>query len=102
MQRRLVRLNSQLVKLGFAPLEVGIGINTGDVTVGCVGSDRRMDYTAIGNAVNLASRLMSQAKGRQIMISDSTHALLGDVFRTEIMGDMNLKGATKVHQVIYY
>lgn len=104
MQRRLVRLNQELIKLGFSPLQVGIGINTGDVTVGCVGSDRRMDYTAIGNPVNVAARLMAKAQGKQILITESTHDLLDNVFRTNIFGDINLKGisqATKVYQVSY-
>jgi class 3 adenylate cyclase len=104
MQRRLVKLNAELIKLGFAPLEIGIGINTGEVTVGCVGSERRMDYTAIGNPVNLTTRLMSQAKGQEIIISESTYKLLGNAFRTEPVGDLNLKGlssTTKAYRVLY-
>lgn len=104
MQRRLSKLNIEIKKLGFAPIEIGIGINTGDVTVGCIGSDRRLDYTAVGNTVNLASRLMSQAKGQTILISQSTYQLLGNVFRTKPLADSELRGFstyTRVYQVIY-
>jgi adenylate cyclase len=105
MQRRMVKLNAELQKLGFDPIEVGIGINTGEVTVGCIGSERRMDYTAIGNAVNLAARLMQQAKGKQILIGETTYNLIGDVFPTRTIGELSLKGlssVTPVYEVIYH
>jgi adenylate cyclase len=104
MQRQLCKLNAELVNYGFSPLEIGIGINSGKVTLGCVGSERRMEYTAIGRAVNLASRLMSQAKGREILISDTTYNLLQSTFPTADIGDMAFKGIsgpTRVYQVIY-
>jgi adenylate cyclase len=104
MQRRLIKLNTELKKLGFATIEVGIGINTGEVTVGCVGSQRRMDYTAIGSAVNLSARLMQDAKGKEILISESTYELLGQAFRTQYIGEQNFSGGnnpTRVFQVIY-
>lgn len=104
MQRCLNKLNTEIKRLNFAPIEIGIGINTGDVTVGCIGSDRRMDYTAIGNPVNLANKLMSLAKGQQILISESTYQLLGNVFRTKPLADPELKSLsnyTRIYQVIY-
>jgi adenylate cyclase len=104
MQRRLNKLNLEIKRLGFDPIEIGIGINTGDVTVGCIGSDRRMDYTAVGNTVNLASKLMSQAKGQNILISQTTFQMLGNVFRAKPLPDNELRGLssyTRVYQIIY-
>ena len=72
MQKRLVSLNDELEAEGFAPINVGIGLHTGEATVGYIGSDQRSEYTAIGDTVNIASRLESNALGGQILISEAT------------------------------
>jgi len=72
MQRRLLGINSELRQEGLSEVGVGIGLHTGDVIVGYIGSERRSEYTAIGDAVNTASRLESNATGGQILISDAT------------------------------
>lgn len=72
MQKRLVTLNAELETEGFAPIRVGIGLHTGEATVGYIGSDQRSEYTAIGDTVNIASRLESNALGGQILISEAT------------------------------
>ena len=72
MQRRIIDINVELISEGFQEIGVGIGLHTGEATVGYIGSDRRSEYTAIGDTVNLASRLESNAKGGQILLSDST------------------------------
>jgi len=72
MQRRLLGINSELRAEGLSEVGVGIGLHTGEVIVGYIGSERRSEYTAIGDAVNTASRLESNAKGGQILISDAT------------------------------
>jgi len=72
MQRRLLGINTELKAEGLTEVGVGIGLHTGEVTVGYIGSERRSEYTAIGDSVNTASRLESNAKGGQILISDAT------------------------------
>ena len=72
MQRRLMGINRELRDEGFSEIGVGMGLHTGEVVVGYVGSDRRSEYTAIGDAVNTSSRLESNARGGEILISDAT------------------------------
>lgn len=72
MQRRMMGINEELKAEGFAEIGVGMGLHTGEVTVGYIGSERRSEYTAIGDTVNTASRLESNALGGQILISDAT------------------------------
>lgn len=72
MQKRIVTLNQELKQQGFAQIAVGIGLHTGEATIGYIGSEQRSEYTAIGDTVNTASRLESNAKGGQILISEAT------------------------------
>jgi adenylate cyclase len=72
MQRRMIQINVELIEEGFAEIGIGIGLHTGEVTVGYIGSERRSEYTAIGDSVNTASRLESNAKGGEILVSEVT------------------------------
>ena len=72
MQRRLIGINRELREEGFPEIGVGMGMHTGEVIVGYIGSDRRSEYTAIGDSVNTSSRLESNARGGEILISDAT------------------------------
>jgi adenylate cyclase len=72
MQRRLLGINRELRDEGFAEIGVGMGLHTGEVVVGYIGSERRSEYTAIGDTVNTSSRLESNAQGGEILISDAT------------------------------
>jgi len=72
MQLAMDEINEQVQSWGFAPLEIGIGINTGFVIVGNIGSETRAKYSAIGDSVNLAYRIESYTIGGQILISEST------------------------------
>jgi adenylate cyclase len=72
MQKRLETLNRELETEGFNRIAVGIGLHTGEAIIGYIGSEQRSEYTAIGDTVNLASRLESNAEGGQILISEAT------------------------------
>ena len=71
MQRRLIGINEDLSKEGLPEVAIGIGLHTGEAVVGYIGSERRSEYTAIGDTVNTASRLESNSQGGQILLSDA-------------------------------
>lgn len=73
-------------------VQFGIGINTGDAVVGNIGADFRMDYTAIGDTVNTAARLESNAEPGQILLSESTYELVKDRVNAAYMGVYSMKG----------
>jgi len=76
--------------------KIGIGINTGIAVVGNIGSKQRMDYTAIGDTVNLAARLEAATKelnnASNILISESTHYAVRDKFKFKSLGPIHVKG----------
>lgn len=80
MQKRLLTLKAELAEQGLSAIEVGIGLHTGVATIGYIGSERRSEYTAIGDTVNLASRLESNTVGGQILISEATARSAGNIF----------------------
>lgn len=92
MQRSLAKLNREWENRGQPSLRMGVGVNTGPVTAGNIGSPRRMDYTVIGDAVNLASRLCANAAGGQILISDSTYRQLNSSFPAKKLEPIRVKG----------
>ena len=72
MQRRMQEINAQLRAEALSEIDIGIGLHTGVATVGYIGSERRSEYTAIGDTVNLAARLEQNALPGQIILSDAT------------------------------
>jgi adenylate cyclase len=72
MQQKLVQLNEELKAAGLNNIQIGIGMHTGEATIGYIGSEKRSEYTAIGDTVNLAARLEQNARGGQILISEAT------------------------------
>jgi len=76
MQNSLELLNQEVLESGYPSLEMGIGINTGNVIVGNIGSEVRMKYGIVGDAVNRASRIESNSIGGQVLIGKSTHDLV--------------------------
>jgi class 3 adenylate cyclase len=96
MQRRMRELQRQWGDAGLEkPFQLRIGINTGYCTVGNFGSEDRMDYTIIGNEVNLASRLESQAEAGHILISHETWSLVRDFVAAEEQEPIRMKGFAK-------
>lgn len=91
MQKRLITLNEELRLAGFASINVGVGLHTGEATIGYVGSDQRSEYTAIGDTVNVASRLEGAAKGGQILVSEATARSAGNIFSMTQMEPIPVK-----------
>ena len=105
MQTELARLNEELTEQGLPKINIGIGINTGPCLVGNMGSDQRFDYSVIGDAVNLASRLESSSKtlGKTLVISENTRCGIEHIFPFEFIDSITVKGKTepiKVYTVI--
>ena len=92
MQQQVARLGAERLERGLAPLRIGIGLHHGPAVVGNIGSDERMQYTAIGDTVNIAARLVSRAEPGQILISETMHTAAGggDLFHD--LGPINVKG----------
>ncbi len=100
IQRLVVELNRDASARGWPELNVGIGINTGIVTAGNIGSPRRIDYTVIGDTVNSASRLMSNAPPGSIIISQSTAADLTKAkFQLRRLKPLTVKGKSEPIEV---
>jgi len=99
MRKALILLNKKRIPddPGDPPIKIGCGINSGIVTAGQLGSDLRMEYTVIGDPVNLASRIeaLNKPLGTDILISESTWNLIKYFFITEEMPSVTVKGKEK-------
>ena len=88
----LDQFNVKMLEEGYPKLNIGIGINYGKVICGNIGSEQQMNYTVIGDTVNLASRLCSAAKPGEIIISDSVYKNLDDTIGFSLNEKLSLKG----------
>ena len=77
---------------GIEGFNVRVGINTGPVVVGEVGSDLRVAYTAMGDAINLAARMEQNAEPGTVLITEATHKLIAPLFETQAMAPLQVKG----------
>lgn len=91
---RLDTFNRQRVASGMAPLAMGVGINSGAAVVGTVGYEERLEYTLVGDVVNLASRLQGMTKvyGRPIIIGEGTERELGDALPVRRIDRVRVRG----------
>src|SRR5207248_10943775 len=107
MMRELGVYNRDRASRGRKPIDMGIGLNTDHVVSGNIGSPKRMDYTVIGDGVNLASRLESACKqyGAHILISQHTLNELRGTYRTREIDSVVVKGKTepvRVYEILDY
>lgn len=91
MQHRLVNHRSQL--------SIGIGVHVGQAVVGNIGTPERMEYTAIGSTVNIASRLCDIARAGQVIVSSQVAQLLREQFESQLVGPVNVKGISQPIEV---
>jgi len=92
MQKALREFNQTRAAESHEAIKVGIGINTGPVVTGAIGSSKALQYTAIGDAMNIAARLQSIAKPGEIIVSEQTLRLLGDRVEAVALAPVDIRG----------
>lgn len=95
IQNKIKTLQEEWLSKGYPKFEIGIGIATGEALVGIIGPTQKIEYTAIGSTVNLASRLEGLAKEGEILICERTYEKIKDKFLVEDLGHVNIKGKEK-------
>lgn len=96
MLAEVERLNKDWVDSGRPVIKIGVGIHTGEATCGVVGAERRLEYTLIGDTINLTARLESTTKelGVAILVSETTAGFLDDEYELRPLGEVKVKGKT--------
>ena len=102
MRNRLVRLNETLAAEGLPTLSMGIGVHSGEAIAGNIGAPQRLDYTVIGDSVNVCARIESTCKslGQDVLISEATRDLLGDAAAVSEPFDIRLRGKSQSTRVM--
>ena len=105
MLKKLDELVEKWESEGVEPFNIGIGINTGEMIVGNMGSPKRMDYTVIGDAVNTGARIetLTRQFKTSFIVSESTYERVKDFVEAELLGKVSVKGKSiqiKVYKLI--
>jgi adenylate cyclase len=103
IQKGMVQVRADVLEKYGVTISVGIGINTGEVVVGNIGSNLRVDYTAIGDNVNTAARIESNTQPNQVLVSEATYERTNQYFVYNCIGEKMMKGKSvpvKLYEVI--
>jgi adenylate cyclase len=103
MQKGMIQVRADVLEKYGVTISVGIGINTGEVVVGNIGSYLRIDYTAIGDNVNTAARIESNTQPNQVLVSEATYERTNQYFEYNCIGEKMMKGKSlpvKLYEVI--
>jgi class 3 adenylate cyclase/tetratricopeptide (TPR) repeat protein len=99
IQRSLGEYGEKVARDYGVEFKMRIGVNSGPVIVGAIGDDLRMDYTAVGDTTNLASRMESMARPSSVLLSQNTHRLVKDYFDVKSLGKVEVKGKSEPQEV---
>ena len=102
MFQALDKFNKKIVKEGYKPFKIGIGINKGKAVSGNIGSEQQMNYTVIGDTINLGARLCSHAKSGEILISSSVKGIISNDYPFKKIPSIEVKGKSKPIDVWLY
>jgi len=95
----LAGFNARRQAAGKVPVQIGIGINSGEVVAGDLGSSKALEYTVIGDVVNTGARLCSAASAGQILVSENTYQRVKDQFEFQELPPMQVKGKARALRV---
>ena len=99
MQEAIETIDPILAKGEYIKVRMSIGVNTGEIVALNMGTDERMEYTVMGDNVNLSARLESVANATEVIISDRTHKYIKDIFEFETLEPVSVKGKKEPIQI---